>query len=154
MTLRVQDMLPDVRQSAFALVGDLARACPAYLSPVLTQLVALSLANLETSAISHATVSACNNACWSLGAPGTLTGSQAVSWTLDRKPYNLNPKFTGLALHLSVRQDPVHISDPNPTKEARRVLDPSAPGSYFRAHSLLCAVCTVTCVLIRAFKVY
>ena len=61
-------MLPDVRQSAFALVGDLSRACPAYLSPILTQLVALSLANLETAAISHATVSACNNACWSLGA--------------------------------------------------------------------------------------
>ena len=65
--MRFQDILPDVRQSAFALVGDLARACPAYLTPVLTQLVALSLANLETSAISHGTVSACNNACWSLG---------------------------------------------------------------------------------------
>lgn len=68
----LQDMLPDVRQSAFALVGDLARTCPAYLNPVLTQVVALSLANLEPSAISQATVSACNNACWSLGAPDAL----------------------------------------------------------------------------------
>ena len=64
-----------MRQSAFALMGDLARTCPAYLTPILTQLVALSLANLETSAISHGTLSACNNACWSLGA---LLGAPAI----------------------------------------------------------------------------
>ena len=35
--LLTQDVSPDIRQSAFALVGDLARvACP-YLSPALTQ---------------------------------------------------------------------------------------------------------------------
>ena len=34
---RVQDISPDIRQSAFALVGDLARAACSYLSPALTQ---------------------------------------------------------------------------------------------------------------------
>ena len=43
--------------------------CALYLGAALTELVALSIANLEPPAISPATMSACNNACWSLGAP-------------------------------------------------------------------------------------
>ena len=34
-----QDISPDIRQSAFALVGDLARAACSYLSPALTQVI-------------------------------------------------------------------------------------------------------------------
>mmetsp|Transcript_18691 Transcript_18691/g.56506 ORF Transcript_18691/g.56506 Transcript_18691/m.56506 type:complete len:924 (-) Transcript_18691:2081-4852(-) len=62
-----QDPSPDIRQSAFALVGDLARVVPQFLSGSLTELVALTCAHLEGPAISPATMSACNNACWSLG---------------------------------------------------------------------------------------
>ncbi len=36
-----QDVSPDIRQSAFALVGDLARVACVYLSPALTQVCPL-----------------------------------------------------------------------------------------------------------------
>ncbi|PNH11707.1 Transportin-1 [Tetrabaena socialis] len=61
------DACPDVRQSAFALVGDLASACVAHLLPVLEALVACALALLELPRITDANLAAANNACWSLG---------------------------------------------------------------------------------------
>lgn len=61
------DPLPDVRQSSFALVGDLASGCVAHLLPVLDPLVAACLAQLELPRISEDSLAACNNACWSLG---------------------------------------------------------------------------------------
>ena len=79
-----QDESPDVRQSAFAIVGDLARACPGSLTPILTQLVALSLANLEGAAISQTTMSACNNACWALGALLSVVCCSSLYATLGR----------------------------------------------------------------------
>ncbi len=42
-----QDSSPDVRQSAFALVGDLAKSCPARLTPCFKELVSLTLHALE-----------------------------------------------------------------------------------------------------------
>ncbi|GAB4816534.1 hypothetical protein N2152v2_003580 [Parachlorella kessleri] len=62
-----KDPSPDVRQSGFALVGDLAKACAAHLKPILRELVAEALHNLEPQMVSQATISACNNACWCLG---------------------------------------------------------------------------------------
>lgn len=62
-----QDTSADIRQSAFALVGDLAKVAPSYLSPSLPELVSLTCAHLQPSAIQATTMSACNNACWSLG---------------------------------------------------------------------------------------
>ncbi|GFR43753.1 hypothetical protein Agub_g4865 [Astrephomene gubernaculifera] len=62
-----QDESPDVLQSAFALIGDLAAACVAHLLPVLEALVGCSLALLELPRITDASLSAANNACWSLG---------------------------------------------------------------------------------------
>lgn len=62
-----QDLSADIRQSAFALVGDLAKVAPSYLSPSLPQLVQLTCAHLQPAAIQTASMSACNNACWSLG---------------------------------------------------------------------------------------
>ncbi len=61
------DPLPDVRQSSFALVGDLASGCVAHLLPVLDPLVVACLAQLELPRISEDSLAACNNACWSLG---------------------------------------------------------------------------------------
>ena len=63
-----QDASPDVRQSAFALVGDLSKVCPGHLLPCTPQLVSLAVANLQPQNITQETMSACNNACWSLGA--------------------------------------------------------------------------------------
>lgn len=61
------DASPDVRQSAFALVGDLARTCMPHLRPALGGIAAAALANLEPGAITHMSLNACNNAAWSLG---------------------------------------------------------------------------------------
>ena len=68
----VQDPSADVRQSAFALVGDLSRVCAPHLQPVLKQLLALAIQNMESHCISLENMSACNNACWSLGMPAAL----------------------------------------------------------------------------------
>ena len=61
-----QDPSPDVRQSAFALVGDLSRVCAPHLQPVVKQLLALAIQNMEARCINPPRMSACNNSCWSL----------------------------------------------------------------------------------------
>jgi transportin-1 len=61
------DASSDVRQSAFALLGDLARACAPHLRPAAPQLLAACLAHLEPGAITQQAMSACNNACWAAG---------------------------------------------------------------------------------------
>ena len=65
--LGLQDQDADVRQSAFALVGDLAKICAPLLSPVSGDIFKLGLAQLDPPAIQQHSMSACNNACWSLG---------------------------------------------------------------------------------------
>ena len=62
-----QDPSADVRQSAFALVGDLSRVCAPHLQPVIKQLLALAIQNMEARCINPQNMSACNNACWSMG---------------------------------------------------------------------------------------
>jgi len=57
-----KDPDPDVRQSAFALLGDLAKACIGHLKPHLGKFVPLATANINPQ---HASV--CNNASWALG---------------------------------------------------------------------------------------
>ncbi|KAF7810758.1 transportin-1 isoform X1 [Senna tora] len=61
----VDDAL-DVRQSAFALLGDLARACPIHLQPHLSVFIEAATKQLETSKIREA-ISVANNACWAIG---------------------------------------------------------------------------------------
>ncbi|KAL0043428.1 hypothetical protein WJX79_004487 [Trebouxia sp. C0005] len=62
-----QDPFPDVRQSAFALLGDLSRVCAPHLQPIMKRLLALAIQNMESHCISLQNMSACNNACWSMG---------------------------------------------------------------------------------------
>ena len=62
-----------MRQSAFALVGDMSKVCAQHLLPVTADLIRLGIAQLEPAAIRQDTMSACNNACWSLGAPSLLS---------------------------------------------------------------------------------
>lgn len=57
----------DVRQSAFALVGDLARVCATHLRGATPQLIVAALANLELPSVVQSNMKACNNACWALG---------------------------------------------------------------------------------------
>ena len=77
-----RDEAPDVRQSAFALLGDLARGCASHLLPGLNDWVSLCLAQLDAPALAEAAMPACNNAAWALGellmrAPPEAVAAQA-----------------------------------------------------------------------------
>ena len=63
----LQDGSPDVRQSAFALAGDLAKCCLSQLASVYSRLVELCVHSLHPSLITPESMSASNNACWALG---------------------------------------------------------------------------------------
>ncbi|XP_038975247.1 transportin-1 isoform X2 [Phoenix dactylifera] len=56
----------DIRQSAFALLGDLARVCPVHLHPRLQEFLSVAAKQLLGSAVKEA-VSVANNACWAIG---------------------------------------------------------------------------------------
>ncbi|OVA15964.1 HEAT [Macleaya cordata] len=56
----------DVRQSALALLGDLARVCPVHLHPHLSEFLNVATQQLSTPALKE-TVAVANNACWAIG---------------------------------------------------------------------------------------
>ncbi|KAL5788948.1 hypothetical protein ACOSP7_005897 [Xanthoceras sorbifolium] len=56
----------DIRQSAFALLGDLARVCPVHLHPRLSEFLDVAAKQLNTSKLKE-TLSVANNACWAIG---------------------------------------------------------------------------------------
>ncbi|XP_021741632.1 transportin-1-like [Chenopodium quinoa] len=60
------DDAPDVQQSAFALLGDLARVCPVHLRPYLPRFLEITAKQLDISKIKD-TISVANNACWAIG---------------------------------------------------------------------------------------
>jgi len=63
------DPLPEVRQSAFALLGDLTKACFKLVQPCVDQLVPVLARNLNPEYIS-----VCNNACWAIGEIAIVHG--------------------------------------------------------------------------------
>jgi hypothetical protein len=73
----MKDRGPDVRQSAFALVGDLAKNCIFHLKPFLPEFITMLTNNLYPDFIS-----VCNNASWALGEIAVKIGE-------DMKPYIL-----------------------------------------------------------------
>lgn len=60
------DDASDVRQSAFALLGDLARVCPVHLQPRLSEFLDVAAKQLNTPKLKE-TASVANNACWAIG---------------------------------------------------------------------------------------
>ncbi|XP_031260063.1 transportin-1 isoform X2 [Pistacia vera] len=56
----------DVKQSAFALLGDLAKVCPIHLHPRLSEFLDVAAKQLNTSKLRE-TISVANNACWAIG---------------------------------------------------------------------------------------
>ncbi|TYH88767.1 hypothetical protein ES332_D01G210900v1 [Gossypium tomentosum] len=60
------DDASDVRQSAFALLGDLARVCPVHLHPRLSEFLDIAAKQLNTPKLKE-TISVANNACWAIG---------------------------------------------------------------------------------------
>lgn len=61
------DDAPDVRQSAFALLGDLARVCPVHLQPRLSEFLDAATKQLQNTSKLKETISVANNACWAIG---------------------------------------------------------------------------------------
>ncbi|XP_039040906.1 transportin-1-like [Hibiscus syriacus] len=59
------DDASNVRQSAFALLGDLARVCPVHLHPRLSEFLDIAAKQLNTPKIKE-TISVANNACWAI----------------------------------------------------------------------------------------
>ncbi|CAH8342793.1 unnamed protein product [Eruca vesicaria subsp. sativa] len=60
------DEASDVRQSAFALMGDLARVYPAYLQPRMAEFLEIASQQLSANLIRE-NLSVANNACWFIG---------------------------------------------------------------------------------------
>ena len=57
-----QDSMPEVRQSSFALLGDLTKACFAHVHPCIPEFMPILSGNLNPEYIS-----VCNNATWAAG---------------------------------------------------------------------------------------
>ncbi|XP_065881178.1 transportin-1-like [Euphorbia lathyris] len=60
------DAEADVRQSAIALLGDLARVYPVYLRPSLSSFLNIAAKQLDTSELKES-IAVANNACWAIG---------------------------------------------------------------------------------------
>lgn len=57
----------NVRQSAFAVLGELAKVCPSHLRAHVSHFAMLSVDNFAHQALTEEALSACSNACWALG---------------------------------------------------------------------------------------
>ncbi|XP_022254384.1 transportin-1-like [Limulus polyphemus] len=71
----MQDPIPEVRQSSFALLGDLSKACFQHVNPCISDFVPILGQNLNPEFIS-----VCNNATWAIGEISVKLGS-------EMKPY-------------------------------------------------------------------
>ena len=71
----MQDPMPEVRQSSFALTGDLTKACFQHVKPCIPDFLPVLGQNLKADYIS-----VCNNAAWAIG-------EIAVKMGPDMKPY-------------------------------------------------------------------
>eukprot|EP01135_Chromosphaera_perkinsii_P010674 Nk52_evm74s2192 gene=Nk52_evmTU74s2192 len=67
----MKDPLPEVRQSAFAFLGDLTKACFVHVRAYVAQAVPILTQNLNPV---H--VSVCNNACWAIGEIAMQLGAE------------------------------------------------------------------------------
>ncbi|KAJ4772512.1 Transportin-1 [Rhynchospora pubera] len=69
------DEAADIRQSALALLGDLARVCPVHLRPRLLDFLNVAAKQLSPIAVKEA-VSVANNACWAIGEIAIKVGQE------------------------------------------------------------------------------
>lgn len=65
----------EVRQSAFALLGDLTKACWPHVQPYMDKYLVVVTQNLEPHHIS-----VCNNACWAIGEIAMKMGTCTISF--------------------------------------------------------------------------
>ena len=71
----VQDPMPEVRQSSFALLGDLTKACFRHVHPCIPEFMPILAQNLYTEHIS-----VCNNATWAAGEISVKLGADMKQW--------------------------------------------------------------------------
>eukprot|EP00735_Rhodelphis_limneticus_P000859 TRINITY_DN11390_c0_g1::TRINITY_DN11390_c0_g1_i1::g.26371::m.26371 TRINITY_DN11390_c0_g1::TRINITY_DN11390_c0_g1_i1::g.26371 ORF type:complete len:893 (+),score=272.38,sp/Q92973/TNPO1_HUMAN/45.12/0.0,HEAT/PF02985.17/0.12,HEAT/PF02985.17/5.9e+02,HEAT/PF02985.17/2.3,HEAT/PF02985.17/48,HEAT/PF02985.17/1e+02,HEAT/PF02985.17/3.9e-07,HEAT/PF02985.17/0.0014,HEAT/PF02985.17/0.11,HEAT/PF02985.17/0.0034,HEAT/PF02985.17/0.41,HEAT_2/PF13646.1/0.034,HEAT_2/PF13646.1/13,HEAT_2/PF13646.1/0.002,HEAT_2/PF13646.1/ len=81
----MQDAQPDVRQSAFALVGDLAKTCVHQLRPVIDVYVPVFIHNLQVT-----NISVCNNAIWALGEIGVRLRDEIRPYVVNVLQFLIN----------------------------------------------------------------
>jgi len=81
-----KDLDPDVRQSAFALLGDWAKSCIGHLRPHLKLFVPLATRNLNPLFFY-----VCNNASWSIGMLAIKAGGADMAPYVDEVLTYLNP---------------------------------------------------------------
>ncbi|TRY96227.1 hypothetical protein DNTS_013744 [Danionella cerebrum] len=67
----MQDKMPEVRQSSFALLGDLTKACFQHVKPCIANFMPILGTNLNPELIS-----VCNNATWAIGEIAIQMGSE------------------------------------------------------------------------------
>ena len=73
--LYFQDPMPEVRQSSFALLGDLTKACFVHVHPTIPEFMPILAQNLYTEHIS-----VCNNATWAAGEISVKLGADMKSY--------------------------------------------------------------------------
>ena len=71
----VQDPMPEVRQSSFALLGDLTKACFVHVHSCIPEFMPILAQNLYTEHIS-----VCNNATWAAGEISVKLGADMKQW--------------------------------------------------------------------------
>merc|ERR1719495_2719883 len=81
----IQDPMPEVRQSSFALLGDFTKACFAHVNPCIPEFMPILARNLYTEHIS-----VCNNATWAVGEISVKLGPEMKAYI----PILLQPLIT------------------------------------------------------------
>lgn len=72
--MSMQDTMPEVRQSSFALLGDLTKACFQHVRPHISNFLPILGQNLNPEYIS-----VCNNATWAIGEISIKLGKMLSS---------------------------------------------------------------------------
>lgn len=81
----IQDNMPEVRQSSFALLGDLTKACFVHVHPCITEFMPVLSNNLNPEYIS-----VCNNATWAAGEISVKLGGDMASFVPSILPPLIN----------------------------------------------------------------
>ena len=79
MLMCLQDSFPELRQSAFALTGDLCKSCVQFITPVAPQLIEIILRNLD-----YDYPMVCNNASWTIGELAIKVGGASMAPYITR----------------------------------------------------------------------
>ena len=79
MLVCLQDSFPELRQSAFALTGDLCKSCIQFITPVAPQLIEIILRNLD-----YDYPMVCNNASWTIGELAIKVGGASMAPYITR----------------------------------------------------------------------